>query len=67
MEARVGGTLVMYRSVSKSLVIVHIRTRGEGMKKTILLMVMVLCGSLLNAKEPRPNQSGTLLQMDSVD
>ena len=37
------------------------------MKKTILLMVMVLCGSLLNAKEPRPNQSGTLLQMDSVD
>ena len=37
------------------------------MKKTILLMVMVLCGSLLSAKEPRPNQSGTLLQMDSVD
>jgi len=36
------------------------------MKKTILLM-MVLCASLMYAREPRPNQSGTLLQMDSVD
>ena len=36
------------------------------MKKTILLM-MVMCASLLYAKDPRSNQSGTLLQMDSVD
>jgi len=36
------------------------------MKKTILLM-MALCASLVYAKEPQRNQSGTLLQMDSVD
>lgn len=36
------------------------------MKKTILAMT-VLCASLLYGKDPRPNQSGTLLQMDSVD
>ena len=36
------------------------------MKSTIIVL-MLLGGSLLYAKEPRPNQSGTLLQMDSVD
>jgi hypothetical protein len=35
--------------------------------KSITLMVFVLSASLLYAREPRPNQSGTLLQMDSVE
>lgn len=36
------------------------------MKRTILL-VMLLFVSLAQAKERRPNESGTLLQMDSVE
>lgn len=39
---------------------------GE-MKPTILLMLVVLCGSLAQAKERPAHQSGTLLQMDSVE
>jgi hypothetical protein len=37
------------------------------MKATILMMVVVLFASLAYAKEQRVNQSGTLLQMDSVE
>jgi hypothetical protein len=36
------------------------------MKSTIFTTIL-LSASLLYAKEPRPNQSGTLLQMDSVE
>ena len=35
--------------------------------KSAILMGMVLFGSLAYAKDQRVNQSGTLLQMDSVD
>jgi hypothetical protein len=37
------------------------------MKATILMMAVVLFASLSYAKEQRVNQSGTLLQMDSVE
>ncbi len=37
------------------------------MKSTVLVMVVVLFGSLAQAKDRPVNQSGTLLQMDSVD
>ena len=37
------------------------------MKSTVLVMVVVLFGSLAHAKDRPVNQSGTLLQMDSVD
>jgi hypothetical protein len=37
------------------------------MKSTILLMAVVSFGSLAYAKDQRMNQSGTLLQMDSVE
>ena len=35
--------------------------------KSTMFMMIVLSASLLCAREPRPNQSGTLLQMDSVE
>lgn len=37
------------------------------MKATILMIVVVLFASMAYAKEQRVNQSGTLLQMDSVE
>ena len=37
------------------------------MKATVLAMVVVLFGSLAQAKDHSVNQSGTLLQMDSVE
>jgi len=35
--------------------------------KILVLMIVILLGSLAQAKEPKPHQSGTLLQMDSAE
>lgn len=37
------------------------------MKTATILACAVLCGTLAYAKDPKPHQSGTLLQMESVD
>ena len=38
-----------------------------GMMKTTIFMTVVLMASLAHAKEPKVHQSGSLLQMDSVE
>ena len=43
------------------------RNAGWGKMKSTIFVVMVLFGSLAYAKDHNVNQSGTLLQMDSVD